>query len=85
MKINALIAASCLSIFSLSCNYDDNVVDPYSINNLIANYSFEKNGSASLEGWTPMINDTNLVNYSKDVPPNGGNYSLKLTSIWTFA
>lgn len=82
MKIKTLVVSLCLTLFSVSCNDSDNVVDPYSINNLIANYSFEKNGSASLEGWIARENDTNLINFSKDVPYNGGNYSLMLANAW---
>lgn len=42
--------------------------------NLLLNTSFEKNGQASSDGWTLP----NGSNFSSDVPPDGGAYSLEL-------
>ena len=44
--------------------------------NLMINTSFEKNGNPSSDGWQlPTGSD-----FSSDVPPNGGDYSLELNA-----
>lgn len=50
--------------------------------NLIANSSFEQNGSPSIAGWQQSFPDTGVIHYSTDVPPGGGSYSLALNNQW---
>jgi len=52
--------------------------------NLVSNPSFESNISPTLEGWTPENPDTSLVNFTNDVPPGGGLWSVSLRNVWTF-
>ena len=78
MKFNFVRLLSIFILFTLiiySCTSEDNSVNPPSGNSLI-NTSFEKNGYFSTDGWIlPAQSDS-----SKDVPANGGNYSLLLYS-----
>jgi hypothetical protein len=53
--------------------------------NLISNGSFEINAEPSLNGWYPNNSDTSYINYSIDVPPDGGKYSVKLKNDWIIA
>lgn len=48
--------------------------------NLLLNPSFESNGAPSMKYWT--VEDTFLVDFSPDVPPGGGSYSLAITADW---
>ncbi len=58
--------------FLFSCA-EENTTEPTE-ENLLVNTSFEKNGQASDDGWTlPTGSD-----FSTNVPPNGGSYSLVL-------
>ncbi len=47
--------------------------------NLISNSSFEIGKSPSLEGW---IVDSTWVDFARDVPPQGGQWSIKLEAGW---
>jgi hypothetical protein len=80
MKFNLVRLLSVFILFALiiySCTSEDNSVNPPSANSLI-NTSFEKNGYFSTDGWIlPAQSDS-----SKDVPANGGNYSLLLKASW---
>lgn len=63
-----------LLFFIYTCA-DDETTAPTE-ENLLLNTSFEKKGKFSTDGWTlPTLSDS-----SNDVPPNGGNFSLKLQS-----
>jgi len=63
-----------LLIFLFSCA-DEETTAPTE-ENLLLNTSFENNGNFSTVGWSLPGSS----NSSNDVPPNGGNYSLKLQS-----
>ena len=77
-KLFSFLTISILiTFFVSSCSENETSVNPPSGNTLI-NTSFEKNGQFSADGWTlPAQSDS-----SKDVPPNGGNYSLLLKASW---
>lgn len=80
MKIKLLgffIISILITFFASSCSEDESSVNPPAGNSLI-NTSFEENGYFSSDGWTlPVQSDS-----SKDVPTNGGNYSLLLKASW---
>ncbi|MCW8805643.1 MAG: hypothetical protein OQK56_04220 [Ignavibacteriaceae bacterium] len=72
--LNKLCFVFILLFIICSCN-DEEPTAPTE-ENLLLNTSFENNGTFSTVGWTlPTSSDS-----SNDVPPNGGNYSLKLQS-----
>ena len=77
-KLFSFLTISILiTFFVSSCSENETSVNPPAGNTLI-NTSFEKNGQFSADGWTlPTQSDS-----SKDVPPNGGNYSLLLKASW---
>jgi hypothetical protein len=66
-----------VALSNLECTKSD-ITSPALDENLLTNGSFESNNSPSLSGWTPYFNDTAYVDFDRDVPPNGGSYSLKL-------
>jgi len=71
-NIKIILLALLISLFLFSCN-EDEVTEP-TAENLLLNTSFEENGVASAEGWKlPQSSE-----FSTDVPPNGGSFSLKL-------
>lgn len=64
-----------------SCKKSDGtIVGPPNATNLISNYSFEMNGTPSLQGWEPA--DTSVARLSPDVPPNGGTWSIYIETSW---
>ncbi|MHB1688739.1 MAG: carbohydrate binding domain-containing protein [Ignavibacteriaceae bacterium] len=63
-----------LLFIPLLINSCENVTSPVIQNNLLQNPSFEENGQPSLSGWTVI--DTAMINFSNDVPPGGGKWSL---------
>ena len=67
-------------VISLS-GCDENPVESSYNGNLLSNGSFEKNNIASLEGW--RFGNKQLSELVNDTPPNGGSWSLQLTSDWT--
>jgi hypothetical protein len=80
MKKPLLISLYLFVSFFLSC---ENSVDTNKGSNedLIQNYSFEINGNPSINGWTFKSNysaDTLFTNFSNDVPPSGGKWSVFL-------
>jgi len=71
LKIFKIILPAFLIIL-FSCN-EEEVTEPTE-ENLLLNTSFEENGVSSAEGWKlPQGSE-----FSTDVPPNGGSFSLKL-------
>jgi hypothetical protein len=56
--------------------YTDNSV------NLVANSSFEENGSGTLKNWTMQPVDSSCYSFSSDVPNSGGSYSLAIKESW---
>ena len=70
--VKLILPALLISLFLISCN-EEEVTEPTE-ENLLLNTSFEENGVASAEGWKlPQSSE-----FSTDVPPNGGSFSLKL-------
>jgi hypothetical protein len=70
-----LVPLAFLSMFLYNCA-DEETTAPPTEENLLLNTSFENNGRFSTVGWTlPTSSDS-----SNDVPPNGGNFSLRLQS-----
>ena len=84
--IFSLLIILFLSLLQLGCKGSINSTG-YSQEdyNLISNGSFEINAEPSLEGWYPINSDTSYINYSMDVPPGGGKYSVKLMNAWVIA
>ena len=69
------------AFFLYRCNNISNsIITPGESNNLIINPSFEKDGDLSLAGWNAKIPST--VNFTKDTPPNGGNWALTIDVLW---
>ena len=68
-KLAALIL---LAIFISGCTEEETTAP--TDENLLLSTSFEKNGQASSEGWTLPPGSE----FSTNVPPNGGSYSLVL-------
>lgn len=64
--------------------FNEELINPPIDKNLISNSSFEINGAPSLQGWVKSSNDTSYINFSIDVPPDGGNYSVRLRNEWSF-
>jgi hypothetical protein len=59
-----------------------NPTGPSSGGDLLANPSFELNGSPSLQDWTQAYTDTSVHFFSSDVPPDGGRYSIVIDAVW---
>jgi hypothetical protein len=71
-----ILAALILTIF-ISCR--DEISSPDNRErNLITNSSFELNNRPTLKGWITNGN----VNYSRDVPRDGGIYSIVIDEAW---
>ncbi len=88
MKVrNIYIAFIYFAIILIAgCSKTGNgVVNPPQDNNLLTNGSFEADSSGSLQGWQIFYEDTAYVNFSKDVPPYGGSFSVRLLNNWSFA
>jgi len=54
----------------------ENTLDPVEYENLISNYSFEKNDVASIDGWQVETNVDSTIKFSDDVPHSGGRWSV---------
>ena len=70
-----------LLLFSL-LNYrcSDSITESKIENNLIRNPSFEENGDSSLADW--FVKMPSLVNFTSDIPPNGGKWALTIDVLW---
>ena len=82
----AVICIYAVLFFSIfNCEKDKDITEPEKPASQILFYSsFEKNGQPNNNGW--FIKDESSANYSTDVPPGGGDYSmcLKVDSIGPF-
>jgi hypothetical protein len=69
-------------VFLLSCKKDKSIGSPAPSPSLICNPSFEINGQGSLHCWN-LVKDfaTYPDTFSTDVPPNGGQFSLRLEGV----
>ncbi len=70
--------------FLLGCILED-PVSSIPDSNLLLNPSFEIYGIPSLLGWVPSTEDTSAIHFFREVPPQGGKYSLGLETAWTAA
>ncbi len=70
-------------IFNGCRKSSDTISGPPSSTNLIMNSSFENNGNPSLEEWKSYVDDTSAINFSNSLPPDGGNFSVRLLNDWT--
>lgn len=50
--------------------------------NLLTNGSFEYSNSPSLNGWYAEHADTMWLHFSRDVPSEGGSFSITVDAIW---
>jgi len=72
-KLGTKLAALILLTFFISGCTEQETTAP-TVENLLLNTSFEKNGRFTSDGWSlPAQSDSSV-----DVPPNGGSYSLEL-------
>jgi hypothetical protein len=68
-----------IAILAISgCKNSTIVIGPSGQQNLIVNGSFEQSGNPSIDGWRQSYSDTSFLQFSTDVPPNGGSYSVSL-------
>jgi len=81
-----LVSLCAVILLALTGCSDNNIygVWPPLGSNLISNPSFEYKNAPTLDGWTPSTSDTAFVNFSEDVPPDGGSYSVRLRNEWSF-
>lgn len=80
-----IISLSVVSLAIGGCSKSENqIVNPPSDSNLLTNGSFEIGGAGSLQGWSANTSDTAFVNFSTDVPPGGGSFSVRLRNEWSF-
>ena len=79
MKIKFYYLFAAIIIFCTVCKKDKSLSQTV---NLITNPSFEYNGQPTGNTWFyqfgALKNDTLAVEFTNDVPPEGGNWSLKL-------
>ena len=76
-KVQIFLMVGIFIYSSIGCN--ESIVESESNENLIFNGSFEINNQPSLEGWFGNQQLAELINQGA---PNGGNWSLQLTSDW---
>jgi len=69
-----------ISLFDCCSDSSDNVTCSKPEENLILNSSFEFNNVHSLEGW--VVEDTNSVAFSNDVPEGGKEWSVEIEPGW---
>jgi len=89
MKLNLIYCIIGVVIFILDCSCKKDPIVSQN-QNVIKNPSFESNGQPYYEFWyrgSQSLNDSaylalaesqSIIYYSQDVPPRGGNWSLKL-------
>lgn len=80
MKIFKITLLSIL--FLISCKKSVNVFGTDCSNeyqNMILNYSFEKNGVGTFEGWNTDSNLDSTIQFSDDIPQSGGHWSAVIT------
>lgn len=58
---------------------EESVTAPIQQQNLITNSSFENNGNPSIDGWLFWSNISSNFDFSNDVPPSAGNWSVVLS------
>lgn len=75
--LSSIITTILLSLM-ISCN--QSTVEPNVNFNLIKNGSFEVNNIPTLSGW--RLGNQQLAQLVNDAAPNGGQWSLQLTSDW---
>jgi hypothetical protein len=76
-----LIVSAAMTVGIYRCkDSGGTIVGPPSGGNLIANSSFESNGTPSLQGW--QVIDTSVVRFSTDTPPDGGAWSIYIETVW---
>ena len=77
MKKAVICIYALLFLAIFNCEKNKDIIKPERPTNQILLYSsFEKDGQPGNNGW--LIKDESSENYSTDVPPGGGNYSLSL-------
>lgn len=81
MRANRIINISffVLLLMFQSCS-DNSVNQPAPAENLISNWSFEKNGQPIIEGW--VLNPNGKYSFSNTAPEGGGMYSIQLDCNW---
>lgn len=78
IKVQIILMVGILILTAISCN--ESIVEPGTNRNLLPNGSFEVNNKPSLDGW--RFGNQQLVELVNQSAPNGGNWSLQLTSDW---
>ena len=82
MRLSIFISSLVLIYLASGCKDSTTISGTTENNELIVNGSFEHNGNPSLDGWNQSYADTNSVQFSTDVPLNGGRYSVSLLNNW---
>jgi len=67
-------------LFLAGCKKDNSLLGSPDTTNLILNPSFEENGQPSLKHW--YVQDSSKINFSRDTPVNGGEWSVYLHAEW---
>jgi len=76
-RIVVMLVTLIASINLIQCS---NPTGPSASSNLLQDPSFESNGQATLNGW--VVNDTSIVHFANDAPPDGGKWSVAVNVIW---
>lgn len=80
-KLNITKAFIFLAILFVGCGKDPVTYNDSTVN-LVANTSFEENGSGTLKNWVMAPLDSSCYSFVKDVPNSGGTYSLAIKESW---
>jgi hypothetical protein len=78
IKFQIFLIVGILIFTAINCN--ESIVEPQTNGNLLPNGSFELNNKPSLDGW--RYGNQKLAELINQAAPNGGNWSLQLTSDW---
>ena len=78
---NQLIGILILTFGLLHHSCKKTTVEPTTPINQISNSSFEVDDKPSLVGWSPS-DTTDFIKFSNDVPQNGGNWSVRIETVW---
>ena len=78
IKFQIFLMVGILIFTAINCN--ESIVEPQTNGNLLPNGSFESNNKPSLDGW--RYGNQQLAELINQAAPNGGNWSVQLTSDW---
>ncbi len=79
-RINRIVLVLVALIVCINLIQCSSPTGPLQTGNLLKDPSFESNGQPTLSGWT--INDTSIVHFTNDAPPDGGKWSVAVNVVW---